>query len=146
MADPKPKRSREEVVDEILKRVLHLTLASPEDPQKLASSGVVYLEQLAAELLSEGAAVRLSADVVERAIMARLAMGEDSMVELTGPAASESPLDYTIRAYARSLEEGRKASNIKDAEKLKMVQAALEVGWLCLRDAEFLGGHWRWLC
>ena len=132
MAEAKPKRSNEEVVDEILKRVLHVTLAAPLDSSTSQKPGggasdIVYLEQLAAELLSEGLPVRLSADVVERAVMARLSMGEDSMIELTGPAAKLTPLDYAVGAYARSLEEGRKANNIKDAAKLKMVQTALEV-------------------
>ncbi|CAI5516161.1 unnamed protein product [Closterium sp. Naga37s-1] len=132
-------RTREQVVDEILKRVLRMAIGSPPDPPanaqsqggKGAASGIVYLEQLAAELLSENKAMLLNCDVLERALMDRLSMGpEDAGAAGAQGAGGESPLEYAVGSYGRAVEEGRKVANMKDPEKLKMVLQALE----CAKD------------
>ncbi|CAI7757376.1 unnamed protein product, partial [Closterium sp. NIES-54] len=134
-------RTREQVVDEILKRVLRMAIGSPPDPPadaqslggKGAASGIVYLEQLAAELLSENKAMLLNCDVLERALMDRLSMGPEDGGAAGGGAqgaGGESPLEYAVGSYGRAVEEGRKVANMKDPEKLKMVLQALE----CAKD------------
>jgi len=107
-APPRPRRSTAEVVNEILKRVLHVSV-SPSDPATSLPSGepLVLLHQLAAELLSESKPLLLGPDVVERALMARL--DPDTGTEPPGPGTRVGALQYCLGSYSRALEEGRKA-------------------------------------
>lgn len=128
MAPPRPRRSTEEVVNEILKRVL-LVYVSPADPATSLPSGepLVLLDQLAAELLSESKPLLLGPDVVERALMACL--DPERGTDLVDHARKKriGALQYCLACYSRALEEGRKAAGIKDPERLRTVQNALEV-------------------
>lgn len=145
-APQRPRRSTEEVVNEILKRVLHVYV-SPSDPATSLPSGepLVLLDQLAAELLSESKPLLLGPDVVERALMARLdpELGAD-LGQVVGKRIGA--LQYCLGSYSRALEEGRKAGGIKDPERLRKVQNALEVR--ALPAAQAKAGemkHPKWL-
>ncbi|CAA6662959.1 unnamed protein product [Spirodela intermedia] len=68
MASQKPQRSPAEVEDIILRKIFLVSLAGPvgSDPR------VVYLEMTAAEVLSEGKALMLSRELMERVLIDRL--------------------------------------------------------------------------
>ncbi|KAL3691495.1 hypothetical protein R1sor_005146 [Riccia sorocarpa] len=123
MAQVKTRR-KEEVEDFVLKKVLQVTLVPNDGP---GSAGIVYLEQLAAELLSEEKELALSKDLLERVLMDRLS---------TYRPGTESPLLYLIGCYRRALEEGRKVQNMKDKKILAEIQDTLgQVKELCVSYA-----------
>eukprot|EP00897_Mesotaenium_endlicherianum_P010633 jgi/Mesen1/9599/ME000657S08877 len=112
---PKKVRSIEEVEDEILKKVLLVTLTEPNDG---SPSSVVYLEQTAAEILSEGDPMMLSRKNTARALTARLSTLQP------GP---ETPLIYLVNGYNRALEESRKVGNIKDKQRMASLLEAIQL-------------------
>ena len=118
MASPKPSvrpsRSVAEVIDEILRRVFHVTMAVPTD--KPSEKLFMYLEELAAEFLSESKPLLLSKKNMERALMERLAVLHPS---------ADSPFAYLVSCFRRSQQEERKISGIKDAAKLAALQDVL---------------------
>lgn len=116
MANVRVPRTIEEVEDEILKKVLQITIAPPQD--NVVSPYLVHLEQLAAEMLSESKPMRLSKDTLERVIMDRLS----TLYPFPDP-----PLIYLIKSYRRVLEEQRKVINIKDDDKRTSIMSTLKL-------------------
>lgn len=87
----------------------------------------VYLEQLAAELMSEGKNLALTRDVLERALMDRLS---------TNRVGVEAPFVYLVGCYRRALDETRKVQNKKDKQILAEIQYTLsQVKDLCVSYA-----------
>ncbi|XP_028760138.1 probable ubiquitin conjugation factor E4 isoform X1 [Neltuma alba] len=101
MAAAEPQRTPQEVEDIILRKIflVSLTDATGKDPR------VVYLELIAAEILSEGNELRLSRDLMERVLIDRL-FGSFS--------SAESPFQYLISCSQRAHDEGKKIANMKD--------------------------------
>uniref|UniRef100_A0A0D6R1N6 RING-type E3 ubiquitin transferase n=1 Tax=Araucaria cunninghamii TaxID=56994 RepID=A0A0D6R1N6_ARACU len=99
MAQAKPAKSPEEVEDIILRRIFQVTLG----PGKDQANPPVYLEQTAAEVLSEGKPLLLSMKLMERVLIDRLSF--------TSP---EAPFKYLMQCYGRAQEELRKIPNMKD--------------------------------
>lgn len=99
MAQSKPSRSSAEVEDIILRRIFHVTLGTGSNQVP----PVVYLEQTAAELLSEGRPILLSMDIMERVLIDRLSIP-----------GLEPPFQYLVQCYGRSQEELRRLPSMKD--------------------------------
>jgi ubiquitin conjugation factor E4 B len=103
-----PGRSVAETEDFALRRILNVTLtyAQP-SPQKHPhhEHSPIYLEQLAAELLSESKPLVLSRDVLERVVIDRLS---------NPPHGAEPPMLYLLGCYRRAVEESRKVQGMKD--------------------------------
>ncbi|EFJ06900.1 ubiquitin-protein ligase, UFD2 [Selaginella moellendorffii] len=116
MAIPKAERSLQEIEDLMLRRVLQLTLSPPADASNAPSSNLVFLEQIAAELMSEDRPMLLSRDLIERALMDRLT---------TYFHAREEPLLYLIACYRRAVDEGRKSQAMKDKKSMVWIQETL---------------------
>ena len=114
MVRPKTERTKADLEDAVLRRVLQVSLSAGSDYR---SGGFVYLEQLAAELLSEGRPTLLSRDILERVLMERL----ESLHTGCDP-----PFTYLVGCYRRALEEGRKAQMMKDKVFLAEIQDALQ--------------------
>ncbi|KAG6550550.1 hypothetical protein Mapa_007919 [Marchantia paleacea] len=120
-------RRKEEVEDFVLKKVLQVTLTPGPNDGPGSGSGMVYLEQLAAELLSEDKELALSKDLLERVLMDRLSVYREG---------TEPPFLYLIGCYRRALEEGRKVQNMKDKKILAEIQDTLsQVKELCVSYA-----------
>ncbi|CAK9231327.1 unnamed protein product [Sphagnum troendelagicum] len=114
MAQLKATRSKVDIEDKVLQRVLQVTLRPGDD----RGSGVpLYLEQLAAELLSEDKPTVLSRDSIERVFMQRLS---------TIYAGYDPPFSYLVGCYRRALEEARKAQIMKDKIILAEILDALQ--------------------
>jgi ubiquitin conjugation factor E4 B len=114
MAQLKATRSKVDIEDKVLQRVLQVTLRPGDD----RGSGVpLYLEQLAAELLSEDRPTVLSRDSIERVFMQRLS---------TIYAGYDPPFSYLVGCYRRALEEARKAQIMKDKIILAEILDALQ--------------------
>lgn len=113
MATSKTQRSPEEVEDVILRKVflISLTDSSVSDPR------IVYLEQTAAELLSEGKQLRISRDVMERIIIDRLSGNFPS---------AEPPFQYLIGCYRRAQDEIKKIASMKDKNLRSEIEIALK--------------------
>lgn len=114
MAQPKGGRTPADLEDAVLRRVLLVTVraGSPEGP------GLpMYVEQLSAELLSEGRPTLLSRDLLERVLMDRLMIYNEGM---------EPPFLYLVNCYRRASDEGRKAQAMKDKAGLAIVNDALQ--------------------
>ncbi|CAM6096554.1 unnamed protein product [Calypogeia fissa] len=122
------KRGRkEEVEDLILKKVLQVTLVQEQQQGGAVSHEYLYVEQLAAELLSEGKDLALNRDVLERVLMDRLS---------TNRGVGQTPFVYLVGCYRRALEEHRKMQNMKDKQILAEVQYTLgQVRDLCVSYA-----------
>jgi ubiquitin conjugation factor E4 B len=115
MAQLKATRSKVDIEDKVLQRVLQVTLRPGDDR---GGSGVpLYLEQLAAELLSEDRPTVLSRDSIERVFMERLS---------TIYAGYDPPFSYLVGCYRRALEEARKAQIMKDKIILAEILDALQ--------------------
>lgn len=99
MAQSKPSRSSAEVEDIILRRIFHVTLGAGRNQVP----SVVYLEQTAAELLSEGGPLLLSMDIMERVLIDRLSIP-----------GLEPPFQYLVQCYRRAQEELRRLPSMKD--------------------------------
>ena len=114
MAQPKVGRSLVDLEDAVLRRVLLVTVR----PGSEVGHGLpIYLELLAAELMSEDRAALLSRDLLERVLMERLSTLYDG---------SEPPFLYLVNCYRRAFSEGRKAQNMKDKAALAVIQDALQ--------------------
>ncbi|KAH9546829.1 hypothetical protein CY35_11G001300 [Sphagnum magellanicum] len=95
-------KSKVDIEDKVQRRVLQVILR----PGDERGSGVpLYLEQLAAELLSEDRPTFLSRDCIERVFMERLS---------TLYAGYDPPFSYLVACYRRALEKIRKAQIMKD--------------------------------
>eukprot|EP01018_Ginkgo_biloba_P036582 Gb_15414 [translate_table: standard] len=101
MAQSKPTRSPAEVEDIILRRIFQVTLGSGKEQ----GSPLVYLEQSAAEVMSEGRPLLLSREIMERILIDRLS---------TVSIGSDPPFLYLVQCYRRAQEEGRKILSMKD--------------------------------
>jgi ubiquitin conjugation factor E4 B len=121
MAEKRSKKEEvEDKTDKILKKVLQVTLIQQQ-------ADLVYLELLAAELLSEGKNLVLTKDSLERVLMDRLSAS-------TGT--SETPFVYLVGCYRRALEESRKIQSMKDKQILAEIQSTLnQVKELCVSYA-----------
>jgi ubiquitin conjugation factor E4 B len=96
----KPQRSADEIEDIILRKILLVSLSEPPSP----SPQIVYLEQTAAELLSECKPLLLSAETTERVLIDRLS-------------ASPTPqptFRYLLSCYSRCFDELKKISSMRD--------------------------------
>ncbi|KGN59533.1 probable ubiquitin conjugation factor E4 [Cucumis sativus] len=113
MATSKPQRSPEEVEDIILRKVFLISLTDTSD----SDSRIVYLEQTAAELLSEGKPLRISRDVMERIIIDRLSAHVPS---------AEPPFQYLIGCYRRAHDETKKIASMKDKTLRSDMEIALK--------------------
>ncbi|KAJ6810566.1 putative ubiquitin conjugation factor E4 [Iris pallida] len=99
----KPQRSPAEIEDIILRKIFQITLTPPPNPNP--NPKVAYLELTAAELLSESKPLLLSRHLCERVLVDRLNAAD---------ALADPPFPYLLSCYARSLDESRKISSMKD--------------------------------
>lgn len=113
MAAPKPQRSPEEVEDIILRKVFIVSLVD----FPASDSRIVYLEQTAAELLSEGKELRFSRDMMERVIIDRLSGDFPD---------AEPPFQYLIGCYRRAHDESKKIGSMKDRNLRALMEIALK--------------------
>ncbi|XP_038903925.1 probable ubiquitin conjugation factor E4 isoform X1 [Benincasa hispida] len=113
MATSKPQRSPEEVEDIILRKVFLVSLTDSSD----SDSRIVYLEQTAAELLSEGKQLRISRDIMERIIIDRLSGNFPS---------AEPPFQYLIGCYRRAHDESKKIASMKDKTLRSHIEISLK--------------------
>lgn len=113
MATKKPQRSPAEIEDIILRKIFLVSLADPQpsDPK------VVYLEQTAAEILSEDKPLLLSKDLMERILIDRLSGDFPS---------ADPPFVYLIGCYQRSVDELKKISAMKDPAVRSQIEAAVK--------------------
>eukprot|EP00271_Cylindrocystis_brebissonii_P000919 TRINITY_DN11118_c0_g1_i1.p1 TRINITY_DN11118_c0_g1~~TRINITY_DN11118_c0_g1_i1.p1 ORF type:complete len:1080 (-),score=209.96 TRINITY_DN11118_c0_g1_i1:1215-4454(-) len=107
-------RSTDDIIDEILRKVLHITVSL----DVASNASMILLEQLAAELMSEGKPLQLSAAILERAVMDRISSEHSEYPE---PA-----FDYLVNCYRRAQEESRKVQKMKDANKRDAVLSCLQ--------------------
>ncbi|CAN1143891.1 Probable ubiquitin conjugation factor E4 [Linum perenne] len=99
MATPKPQSSPVEIEHIILRQILLVSLSDAPDPT------FVYLEKTAAEILSERKDLKLSRDLLQRVLIARLS-GDFP--------ASEAPFPYLLGCFRRAVYESKKIANMKD--------------------------------
>lgn len=111
MASQKPQRSPAEIEDIILRKIFLVSLAGPagSDPR------VVYLEMTAAEVLSEGKALMLSRELMERVLIDRLSGGFPG---------AEPAFPYLVGCYRRAQEEGKKVASMKDPAVRSQMESA----------------------
>lgn len=103
--------------DVTLSRVLQVTLTYPENNQGLP----VYMEQLAAEMLSEGHELLLARGDLERVLMDRLSMPQETLPK----DAQETPLKYLVESYRRALDEGRRVGASRNKELVAQLQVRI---------------------
>ncbi|KAJ0973828.1 hypothetical protein J5N97_015793 [Dioscorea zingiberensis] len=116
MATGKPQRSPAEIEDIILRKIFLISLADPSP----ADPAVVYLEQTAAELLSEDRPLHLLRD----------SMGASSSIAF--PFRSRpSPFTYLVASFRRATDESRKISSMKDASVKSQIDAAIKDAKSC---------------
>lgn len=109
MATQRPQRSPEEIEDIILRKIFLVTLKESGE----TDSRIIYLQMIAAEILSEGKDLRLSRDLMERVLIDRL----------SGDFSSGEPLfQYLVGCYRRAHEEAKKIASMKD----KTVRSEME--------------------
>ncbi|VFQ68550.1 unnamed protein product [Cuscuta campestris] len=101
MATQRPQRTPDDMEDIVIRKILLVSLIDSMEND----SRVVYLEQTAAEILSEGRDLRVSRDLMERVLIDRLS---GNFV------AAEPPFQYLVNCYRRAHDEGRKMANMKD--------------------------------
>ncbi|KAJ3697941.1 hypothetical protein LUZ61_001646 [Rhynchospora tenuis] len=99
-ATTKPQRSPDEIEDIILRKILLVSLSEPPTP----SPQIVYLEQTAAELLSECKPFLLSSDITERVLIDRLSASPPP----------QPTFRYLLSCYSRCLDELKKISSMRD--------------------------------
>lgn len=116
MAQPRSARSPAETEDFALRRILNVTVSDPAMPSANPSTGPVYLEQLAAELLSESKPLLLSRDLLERVVIERLS---------NPPPGCEAAMAYLLGSYRRATEEARKVQGMKDKQIAAEIQDAV---------------------
>lgn len=116
MAQPRPARSPAESEDFALRRILNVTVSDPAVSSANPSTGPVYLEQLAAELLSESKPLLLSRDLLERVVIERLS---------NPPPGCEAAMAYLLGSYRRATEEARKVQGMKDKQIAAEIQDAV---------------------
>lgn len=107
----------------MLARVLQVTLTYPENNQSLP----VYLVQLAAEMLSEGHELQLAKGDLERLLMERLSMPQETLPN----GAQETPLKYLVECYRRSLDESRKVGASRNKEIVAQLQVRIAFVYQC---------------
>ncbi|KAJ0973806.1 hypothetical protein J5N97_015771 [Dioscorea zingiberensis] len=112
MATGKPQRSPAEIEDIILRKIFLISLADPSP----ADPAVVYLEQTAAELLSEDRPLHLLRDSMERVLIDRLSLPEPPL----------PPFTYLVASFRRATDESRKISSMKDASVKSQIDAAIK--------------------
>lgn len=98
----KPQRSPDEIEDIILRKILLVSLSEPPSPSP--SPQLVYLEQTAAELLSECKPLLFSADITERVLIDRLSVSPPP----------QPTFRYLLSCYSRCLDELKKISSMRD--------------------------------
>lgn len=101
MATQRPQRTPVEVEDIVVRKILLVSLIDSMEND----SRVVYLEQTAAEILSEGRDLLVSRDLMERVLIDRLSGNY---------VVAEPPFQYLVNCYRRAHDEGRKMANMKD--------------------------------
>ncbi|XP_057872482.2 probable ubiquitin conjugation factor E4 [Cryptomeria japonica] len=127
MAQAKPNRSPAEVEDIILRRIFQVTLESGRDHVP----SPVYLEQTAAEVLSEGRPLLLSMDIMERILIDRLSIPN-----------LEPPLKYLVQCYRRAQEEIRKIPSMRDKSlSVKMEEMAKQARQLAVSYSRIVLGN-----
>jgi hypothetical protein len=109
--------------DAMLVRVLQVTLTYPGNNQSLP----VYLEQLAAEMLSEGHELHLAKGDLERLLMERLSLPQETLPN----GAQETPLKYLVECYRRSLDESRRVGASKNKEIVAQLQVRTAFVYQC---------------
>ncbi|KAF6171741.1 hypothetical protein GIB67_007262 [Kingdonia uniflora] len=109
MATQKPQKTLTEFEDIVLRKVFLVTLIESME----TDSRIVYLEQTAAEIISEGKPLLLSRGLMERILIDRLSGQFPS---------AESPFIYLVSCYRRAFDEGRKIGSMKD----KVIRGELE--------------------
>ncbi|KAI5062089.1 hypothetical protein GOP47_0022628 [Adiantum capillus-veneris] len=111
----RPAKSAAETEDFALRRILNVSVSPPNDQQR-NSHPPAYLEQLAAELLSESKPLLLSRDVLERVVIERLS---------NPPPGCEIAIAYLLGCYRRATEEARKVQGMKDKQTAAEIQDAI---------------------
>lgn len=106
MAHPAPAMAE----DLALRRILQVSLVNDDPPPLL------YLEQLAAELLSESLPLLLSRSLLERIMIDRLS---------NPPPLGQPPLPYLLDCYRRASDEARKVHTLKDKRIVADIQDAI---------------------
>ncbi|KAJ6802526.1 putative ubiquitin conjugation factor E4 [Iris pallida] len=114
----KPQRSPAEIEDIILRKIFLITLTPPPNPNP--NPKIAYLELTAAELLSESQPLLLSRHLCERILVDRL-NAADAL-----PPSAEPPFPYLLSCYARSLDESRKVSSMKEPSLRADIAAAVK--------------------
>ncbi|KAJ3673125.1 hypothetical protein LUZ60_006499 [Juncus effusus] len=100
----KPQRSPAEIEDIILRKILLVALSEPPTPPP---PQLAYLEQTAAELLSEGKPLLVSSENSERVLIDRLSLSPP-------PPQSQPTFYYLLSCYSRCVDEVKKISSMKD--------------------------------
>lgn len=124
MAATKPQRTPEEVEDIILRKIF---LVSITENTAAADSRIVYLEQTAAEILSEGKPLLLNRDSMERVLIDRLSG------DFSAAGNGEPPFQYLAGCYQRAHDEAKKVSTMKDKSlRSEMEAVAKQAKKLCV--------------
>jgi len=127
MAQSKPTRSSAEVEDILLRRIFQVTL----EPGRNQVPPVVYLEQTAAEVLSEGRPLLLSIDIMERILIDRLSTP-----------GLDPPFQYLVQCYRRAQEELRRLPSMKDKTlSIKMEEIVKHARQLSLSYSRIVLGN-----
>lgn len=113
MNNPKPQKSPAEIEDIILRKIFLISLTGP-----IADPKTVYLEMIAAEILSESRPLLLSRDLMERILIDRLS---------TLQSGAESPFPYLVGCYRRAYEEGKKVVSMKDQSLRSEMESAIRL-------------------
>lgn len=111
MATPKPQRSPAEIEDIILRKIFLISLADPSP----ADPAIVYLEQTAAELLSEDRPLLLLRDSMERVLIDRLSTPQPPL----------PPFTYLVASFRRAADESRKIASMKDPSVKAQIDSAI---------------------
>ncbi|KAH9298077.1 hypothetical protein KI387_029759, partial [Taxus chinensis] len=127
MAQAKPSRSTAEVEDIILRRIFQVTLG----PGRDHVPPPVYLEQTAAEVLSEGMPLLLCMDIMERVLIDRLSTPH-----------LELPFKYLVHCYRRAQEELRKIPSMRDKNlSVKMEEIGKQARQLAVSYSRIVLGN-----
>lgn len=114
MAQSRPSRSIADTENFTLRRILQVSLTPA--PEGQPPHSLLYLEQLAAELLSESRPLLLSRDVLDRVLIERLSN--------PSPGCDPAVL-YLVGCYRRANEEARKVQGMKDKRIASEIQDAV---------------------
>lgn len=121
----KPQRTPQQVEDIIIRKIFLVTIT--DDNTTVTDKRIVYLEQTAAEILSEGKDLLLSRDLMERILIDRL------YGDFTAVSDGESPFQYLVGCFQRAHDEAKKIANMKDKNmKSEMETVVKQAKKLCV--------------